>query len=178
MFDPTIFDNLKVVLEGCLYDQDADGEAAVTRREDLLDLAGMGRTFRMEMRLPDSPVSAVIQLSAALTDFAAELRGIRLAGMKPGAALEIAYRMPESPADARTDAASELLAKLWGDEDAELLQERTQRSSGGSETSRTFRFIVRFRQKMDESHLEELGPLAEHLVVSLKAVEEVWHSPK
>ncbi|CAG7628149.1 hypothetical protein ACFQI7_15230 [Paenibacillus allorhizosphaerae] len=172
MFDPTIFDNLKVVLEGCLYDQDAEGEIAVTRREDLLDLAGMGRTFRMEIRLPGSSVSAVVQLSSALPDFAAELRGIRLAGQRPGAELEIVYGMPGNASDDLAEAMIERMANLWGSEDADLSHERIQRYGGGSEPNRTLRFTVRFRHKMDESHMEELGPLAEHLVASLKTIEE------
>jgi len=45
MFDPTAFDNMKVVLEGSLYDLDISGEIRVVNREDLVNLARMEREF-------------------------------------------------------------------------------------------------------------------------------------
>ncbi|KPV55085.1 periplasmic component, partial [Paenibacillus sp. A3] len=50
MFDPTIFDNLKVVLEGHLYDLDAEQTIRVIGREDFIDLASMKRIFSMRIR--------------------------------------------------------------------------------------------------------------------------------
>jgi hypothetical protein len=61
MFDPTVFDNLKVVLEGCVYDYDLEEKIAVTGRSDIVDLATLTRTFsvRFTRRHPDvSQVSA------------------------------------------------------------------------------------------------------------------------
>ncbi|MDF0725751.1 hypothetical protein PY093_03360 [Cytobacillus sp. S13-E01] len=39
MFDPTIFDNLKVVIEGEVYDLDLTGDFLVTNRSDSIDIA-------------------------------------------------------------------------------------------------------------------------------------------
>jgi hypothetical protein len=41
MFDPTAFDNMKVVLEGALYDLDIMGEIIITDRNDLFNTAKM-----------------------------------------------------------------------------------------------------------------------------------------
>ncbi|QNG61538.1 hypothetical protein H4O14_08705 [Bacillus sp. PAMC26568] len=38
MFDPTAFDNLKVVLEGEIYDADLEGIIEVIKRKDIVDL--------------------------------------------------------------------------------------------------------------------------------------------
>lgn len=38
MFDPTAFDNMKVVIEGAIYDLDLDGEISIIDRNDLLIL--------------------------------------------------------------------------------------------------------------------------------------------
>lgn len=55
MFDPTVFDNLKVVLEGCVYDYDLEDKIVVTGRNDIVDLATLTRTFsiRFMRRRPD-----------------------------------------------------------------------------------------------------------------------------
>jgi hypothetical protein len=49
MFDPTVFDNLKVIIEGAIYDLDLDGELQVVNRRDLVDLANMSRQFSMDI---------------------------------------------------------------------------------------------------------------------------------
>lgn len=36
MFDPTAFDNLKVIVEGAVYDFDLHGDILVTDRKDMI----------------------------------------------------------------------------------------------------------------------------------------------
>ena len=57
MFDPTIYDNLKVVLEGEIYDRDLAGAIQIVDRSDIVDLAIMSRIFIMRFQnreLPDA----------------------------------------------------------------------------------------------------------------------------
>lgn len=73
MFDPTIYENLKVVLEGAVYDLDLDNVITVTRRADLVDLATMSRTYIIEFQLvKTSDARAEIILSSTIHDFAKE----------------------------------------------------------------------------------------------------------
>lgn len=44
---PTVFDNLKTVLEGSIYDFEIQGVLEVVSRDDLVDLANLTRTFRL-----------------------------------------------------------------------------------------------------------------------------------
>lgn len=53
MFDPTAFDNMKVVIEGALYDLDICGEIVITDRNDSFNMAKMSRTFDISFRLPE-----------------------------------------------------------------------------------------------------------------------------
>jgi hypothetical protein len=63
MFDPTVFDHLKTVLEGAIYDEDIAGELFVINREDFVNLALMSRTFRISFKTDvDSPCSATVIL--------------------------------------------------------------------------------------------------------------------
>lgn len=44
---PTVFDNLKTVLEGSIYDFEGQEVLEVVSRDDLVDLANLSRTFRV-----------------------------------------------------------------------------------------------------------------------------------
>lgn len=77
MFDPTIYENLKVVLEGAVYERDLAGTILVTNRKDVIDLATLSRSFEIEFRLRerggDKPVHASLFLSASAADLAGEI---------------------------------------------------------------------------------------------------------
>jgi IS4 transposase len=53
MFDPTAFDNMKVIIEGLLYDKDLDGEYEITDRNDFVNLSKMDRLFSIRYKKVD-----------------------------------------------------------------------------------------------------------------------------
>jgi len=53
MFDPTVFDNIKVVLEGSIYDLDLAGDIIITNRNDLINIGKMDRTYNITYQLPN-----------------------------------------------------------------------------------------------------------------------------
>ncbi|MFD1738431.1 hypothetical protein ACFSCX_18060 [Bacillus salitolerans] len=57
MFDPTIFDNVKVVMEGAVYDKDLDGVLNVIDRKDFVNLAEMSRHYSISFAIYDHPSS-------------------------------------------------------------------------------------------------------------------------
>lgn len=101
MFDPTVFENLKVVAEGAFYDLDLDGELAVIDRHDLVDLAHMSRKYEIIARLDaeqEKDVECTFSLSASLPAFAEE-KLPSFTKRTPGCALTIMFRFidPEHP---------------------------------------------------------------------------------
>ncbi len=84
MFDPTIFDNLKTVMEGSIYDMDLAGDIHITDRKDLVDLSTMSRKYSIRFERRQSPnVYAEVQLTASLQDLSLEileLEGLEQAG--------------------------------------------------------------------------------------------------
>ncbi|MBO0958243.1 hypothetical protein J1P26_00740 [Neobacillus sp. MM2021_6] len=73
MFDPTAFDNMKVVIEGALYDKDIGGEIVITDRNDVINMAKMSRQFDVSFQLPNRPVMAKFEMESRLANLAAEL---------------------------------------------------------------------------------------------------------
>jgi hypothetical protein len=78
MFDPTVYENMKVVLEGKIYEQDLSGEIRIVHRKDLIDLANMSRVYEVRFCLIKTDKQeltpfATIRLSASGEDLAGEI---------------------------------------------------------------------------------------------------------
>ncbi|NLP49248.1 hypothetical protein [Bacillus sp. RO1] len=73
MFDPTVFDNLKVVIEGDLYDLDLDGVVKIVERKDMVDLAAMSRTFSMKIAVNNAEIMGEIILSSDAENLSGEI---------------------------------------------------------------------------------------------------------
>ncbi|WP_159887924.1 hypothetical protein [Paenibacillus puerhi] len=178
MFDPTIFDNLKVVMEGRLYDLDSEGSVRITGREDLVDLAAMSRTFRMLLRQGSGHCQAVISLSSGLTDFALERRIARSADLRPGAVLQLILELPAAYSE-RINALHDYLVRLWGEEAevrhelaVSLLPEADAERGKPSSVPDAYRISIRFDHKIDESHIEDLEQWLDIAAMCLEHVEE------
>lgn len=180
MFDPTIFDNLKVVLEGRLYDMDAEGKIKVVGREDLVDLAGMGRTFRMKFGLGGGRerFSTTITMCSGLTDFAGELRGLHAAGERPGARLELLLDMPAELSENRR-AVHDYISGIWG-EDWLIRHERLEKlslqylESDSTVHNGSYRIKLASSRKIDESHIDDMEALLEHLLQTAMYIHEMY----
>ncbi|MEK1830800.1 hypothetical protein AAAC51_22435 [Priestia megaterium] len=90
MFDPIVFDNLKVVVEGEIYDLDLSGQVSVTNREDFVDLAQFTRTYRISFQ-PHFCCTASLTLSTDLDNIHAELTPSRVE--KPGCTVYIHFQL-------------------------------------------------------------------------------------
>ncbi|MBR8645431.1 hypothetical protein KEH51_18565 [[Brevibacterium] frigoritolerans] len=68
MFDPTAFENMKVVLEGAVYDRDFIGDILVINRDDIVNLSTMSRSYKIEMELKKQtrPFPLAVPLSYTL----------------------------------------------------------------------------------------------------------------
>ncbi|NTZ16751.1 hypothetical protein EXW96_03990 [Paenibacillus sp. JMULE4] len=180
LFDPTIYDNLKVVLEGHLYDLDAEGKIRVVGREDLVDLAKMGRTFRMKFVLQcgRDGFMTTIALHSGLTDFAGELRGLHAAGERPGAGLELQLDMPAELSEHLRDI-HEYVSSLWGQGwliRYERLEELFPPSleSDSKVLHGSYRIKLTSASKIDESHMDDMGALLEHLLQFAMDMNEMY----
>jgi hypothetical protein len=74
MFDPTVYENLKVVLEGAIYDLDLDGLIQITERKDIVDLATLSRTYQLQFeQKTKNIIKGEIKLFADINSFTEEL---------------------------------------------------------------------------------------------------------
>ncbi|ASS74300.1 hypothetical protein CIG75_04400 [Tumebacillus algifaecis] len=182
MFDPTIYDNLKVVFEGALYDLDREGRILVSGREDLVNLATMARTFVMKVEKPEHATCiGKLELTSTLVDFASELRLMRLADEVPGVLLTMSFEMPERMV-VQSPALDDHFQAVWA-EVAEVVHERLapfepqpEKRKHMEEPDGIYRITLSFRGKIDEDNIEDVVPLLEHFVSSLETIEDIGNS--
>ncbi len=96
MFDPTAFDNMKVVIEGAIYDLDLDGEINIIDRNDLINLAKMSRSFDVSFKLPGNKTRQVIAkiiLKSNLENLAAELLPGSLSDKDSGSMVRLEFQL-------------------------------------------------------------------------------------
>lgn len=118
MFDPTAFENMKVVLEGAIYDYDLDGNILVIDRNDLINLAKLSRTYEVEFQLVDpvceSKNTAKIVMTAALENLAAELLSSALSTQKAGCEVSLRFHVELEDDPNLIEEIHSLIMAIWG----------------------------------------------------------------
>jgi hypothetical protein len=170
VFDPTIYDNLKVVLEGEIYDRDLDGHIQIVDRSDLVDLAVMSRMFIMRFQLPNYQDSIVeIKLHASAEDLTGEI--VEANNLAIGCRLHIGYRIRANgdyfAAEARSQLIRQHLFNIWGN-DMTISQELCFFPSKLKEDQvYECRNSIEFGRKITEDQIDDIPRLVDHLILTL-----------
>ncbi|MDQ0155134.1 hypothetical protein [Robertmurraya andreesenii] len=115
MFDPTAFDNMKVVLEGALYDRDLAGEIAILDRNDVVNIAKLTRSYSINFaETRESKVYCTLILDAKLENLASELLRTQLNGPLAGAHLAIVFHMKHENKREIYKEIDHQLRNIWG----------------------------------------------------------------
>jgi hypothetical protein len=160
MFDPTAFDNMKVVAEGLFYDLDLNGVISIKERNDIIDLAQLSRNYSLSFSLNErSNILATFRLYASLKQLSAELLA-EGAPTQHGAFLEVVYSGSEQ------DITKEMIQKwkaAWG-------QPRMfeTRNIDSSLSGKSIELVVRFERLITEDMMEDLQELIEFFVSTLQ----------
>ncbi|SDL92430.1 hypothetical protein [Bacillus sp. OK048] len=114
MFDPTAFDNMKVVVEGAIYDIDLAGKIVIIDRNDIVNLAKMSRSFDVSFTLPDAQVTAVIEISSNIINLAAELLPNSLAENQSGCYIQLKFNHNGITDATHLNKVERILLEIWG----------------------------------------------------------------
>jgi hypothetical protein len=195
MFDPTIYENLKVVLEGTVYDHDLQGKIIVTDRNDIMDMAKLSRCYRIRFRMRTaaeraamtpsdaataesfeeltpsilSTVQAEIFLLAEVEDLAGEILAVELNDTRgPGCILKVRWIVQAEDNEACLTI-QEVLQEVWGTESAIV-----HRLSYVYDQPKAIEICseLDFQRKIDENQIEDLSSLVEHVFRSLRKLTD------
>lgn len=177
MFDPTIYENLKVVLEGLIYDADLNDEIEIMDRRDVVVLSTLAREYSVQFKLKKGAgnITAITSLIAKAEDLAGEVLGWKQNEAKIGCRLEIEIWM--NSFDLR-DAGKieERLNTLWNhrpmiiQEISYLYPQHWDESEQSPE--RYFnRLKLDFQKKLDEGNVSDLATILQLTMESLRLLE-------
>lgn len=166
LFDPTIFDNLKVAFENELYDLDnLDRRISIIDRKDTMELSVMGREFRLRFHLTDQPqVSAEVCLRASLPDLAAEI--LQQPDAAPGCSLSIFFYMTIADEKEQCKQIEDTLSDIW--EPAASPRQTLSYTYGEEDPAIRNMVELAFKRQINEEQMHDISDLAEHMLQSLE----------
>ncbi|MDW0110889.1 hypothetical protein [Sporosarcina aquimarina] len=171
MYDPTIFDNLKVALENRLYDLDnLDEHIDIKNRRDVMDFAVLSREFALRFVLRNHPeIEVEVVLHASVRDLAGEI----MEDPNANAACSLSICFQKSIQDPETECAGieQVMASIW-EQDIELTQ--TIRYVHGEENPEMMNSIkAAFKPRLTEDNMEELSMFLEHVLDTLHVLNRM-----
>ncbi|WP_342748939.1 hypothetical protein [Terribacillus aidingensis] len=168
MFDPTVFDNLKVAFENQLYDLDnLDNEINIVSRYDRVEMASLSREFRLGFTMQDNAdVTAEICLEASLKDLADEI--LEAPDTQPGCTLRVFFTMTVEDPQAECPVIESILNQIWTppSRPKQTLQYEYNKQQAHYQNTAE----VHFDRKINENQMEDLPSLIDHILDSLEAL--------
>ncbi|TFE26973.1 hypothetical protein [Cohnella luojiensis] len=165
MFDPTVFDNIKVAFENQIYDLDnLSGQIRITNRIDRLEMSIMSREFALQFQLINQEnVTAEIRLEASLKDLAAEI--LELQGEAPACTLILRFNLQIQEVSEQCKRVLEIMQRIWNPEEPPT---QTLSFAYGQEiTAYTNTVEMRFNRQINEDQMEDIPNLIEHVLQTL-----------
>jgi hypothetical protein len=181
MFDPTVYDNLKVAFENQVYDLDnLTGQIEITGRLDRLELSVMAREFAIQFSLKqkkekmekdtgtamnteaEQKITAEIRLESSLKELAAEI--MEIPGEIPGCTLSIQFMMRVTDVSAQCRRIEEVLQDIW---EPELPPVQSLSFLFGQEPVVYVNTVrLQFKRQINEEQMEDIPALLEHVLRS------------
>ncbi|WP_042355338.1 hypothetical protein [Bacillus rubiinfantis] len=174
MFDPTAFDNMKVVLEGALYDYDLNREIIITDRNDLINMAKMLRLFNICFSLPHiqrQQLSAKIELESKLENFTAEL--LSGSNNNPGLAgcyLKLQFFIIQKNEQIHFETVQNLFSQIWGS--TRKITQSVQYNPLDEQQTITNTITIDFGRLITENQMDDL---IEIIAVMITSLEEAYN---
>ncbi|MBS4199296.1 hypothetical protein KHA93_06455 [Bacillus sp. FJAT-49732] len=171
MYDPTVFENLKVAFENHIYDLDnIDHIITILDRVDRMDLAVLARDFSIHFALVDHPdITAEIVLEASIEDLAEEI--LEWPGANPGCSITLRFYKRIDNVAIQCNDIEQALNSIWENE-IELTQTLSFKyAQEGSDYIDTIE--VRFKHKINEENMNEIGDFLDHVLKTLEELSEI-----
>ncbi|MFD0051930.1 hypothetical protein ACFVHQ_22040 [Actinomycetes bacterium NPDC127524] len=174
MFDPTAYENMKVVIEGAFYDRDLEGEIAVTGRQDIMNLADLSRKFSIELELKEHMQIRTLKggmvIEASLENLGSELLHPILNESQAGCSVRIFISFPYHLMQQEVSGLMALLSDIWGKD--RLIEITSSMVTGSHFESHEFltNASISFGRLVGEDQLDDLVDMIDYLISSLEKI--------
>ncbi|MEQ2528469.1 hypothetical protein EKG37_12595 [Robertmurraya yapensis] len=172
MFDPTAFENMKVVIEGALYDRDLDGEIAIIDRNDLMNLAKLSRIYEVTFtETANSSVQCTLILQANLENLAAELLPSNQESQQAGAHLTILFKMRHENRQELHEKIEDELARIWGNDRS--INQNVSFNPMGKMGEIMKEIKLEFNRLIVEDQIDDLFMMVDYILASIKKLKQI-----
>ena len=171
MYDPTIFENLKVAFENQVYDLDnIERKIHITNRVDQMDFSIIKRDFAIQFTLVgQQDVTAEIMIEASLEELAAEI--LETPGKNPGCSLYLRFNKKVQNVTEQCKEIEQALKNIW-EPDLQLTQ--TLSFVYEQEASSYLDVIdVAFNHKLNEDNMGDIADFLNHVLETLKVLNDI-----
>lgn len=169
MFDPTAFDNMKVVIEGALYDLDLSGDIVITDRNDIVNLAKMSRTFEISFRLADGSVSTKLEMKSTLVNLAAELVPNTLPDQFAGSHVSLQFILEHAENLSEFQTIESIFFNIWG-EKRKITQSVEYNPLNKPRKIKNV-ITIDFERIINEEQMDDLMEMTEFMVTTLEHLQ-------
>lgn len=169
MFDPTAFDNMKVVIEGALYDLDLGGDIVITDRNDLMNLAKMSRSFDVTFKLATNTIATKFEMEASLINLAAELMPNTLSANQSGCHIKLSFFLENISKAVDFHKLENISKNVWG----ETRKVTQSIQYNPMNTSKTFNNVitVEFNRIITEEQMDDLVQMIDSMILTVQNLQ-------
>jgi len=171
LYDPTIFENLKVAFENHVYDLDnVDHKITITNRIDRMDFSVLTRDFAIQFTLVNQPnITAEIVLEASVKELAGEI--LEMPGQNLGCSLVIRFRKQMQDVATQCKQIEKALNAIWKN-DIQLTQ--TLSFKFEQEAPSYLDIIeVNFKEKITEQHMRDIADFLDSVLEALDVLNDI-----
>ncbi|WP_342577549.1 hypothetical protein [Psychrobacillus sp. FSL K6-2843] len=171
MYDPTVFENLKVAFENLLYDMDnIERKINITNRTDRMDFSIIKRDFSIEFVLSDKQkVTAEIIIEASLEELASEI--LETPGKDPGCTLQLKFQKSVIEVPEVCKSIELALKEIW--EDDITITQRLSFEYGQLKKNYVNTILLSFHQKIKEENIDEIDDFLSSVIETLELLHTI-----
>lgn len=172
MFDPTAFENMKVVIEGALYDYDLEGEITIIDRNDMMNMAKLSRSYDVTFVLSNvETVKCKFLMEAALENLAAELLPASLSEQLAGTAIYITFKMTHNNNHILHAEIEKALRSIWGNE---RIIKHMMMVDPFQQTDTVHKdIVIDFNRLIFEDQMDDVIIMVDYMIQSLERINKI-----
>ncbi|MDM5154649.1 hypothetical protein QUF88_12630 [Bacillus sp. DX1.1] len=170
MFDPTAFENLKVIVEGAVYDFDLHGDILVTDRKDMMDLASLSRIYNISFQLNEQ-IEPLVEATFSLAVDAKNLSGeiLEVPQFVPGCEMKLFFSFPLQHPEKDCQEIEALLQSIWGKE--RMITQQISYEYNKQAISYHNKVGIVFQKAITEDHVDDLIAVISHMIETIGTIQ-------
>ncbi|MBG9543003.1 hypothetical protein ACOSZF_02115 [Cytobacillus firmus] len=174
MFDPTAFENMKVVMEGGFYDRDLSGEIRIVDRNDIINTAKMCRRYDItftDLAEGMAEILCTFIMEAGLDNLAAELLPQGKSKILAGCRISVNFTIKHQHDHKKFQEIREVLRLRWGSgrNIEQTVKYSTENRQGLAETET----IISFNRLVQEEQIDDLNEMIAYMTASMDALRKI-----